>query len=202
MGCETESGREDGGVALRLARGCMASWTRLPLATASTVRSSVRTQSWTEQVAQLSGYEAMRLHPSPEQSEPAIYDGPSKLVRFSPLSVWVRMGGPHCDLCGGSGTTHVEQLRPALGWRCRCLMFRSSAALNGTSFGVEQLSNVVRSSRCAEAERGPLHHLDSPLTSAPSPSLPLPSHLTSFEQHACAESCKVRFLAQHGLPAD
>lgn len=40
--------------------------------TASTVRSSVRTQSQTEQVAQPSADEAVRSHPSPEQSGPAV----------------------------------------------------------------------------------------------------------------------------------
>ena len=42
-------------------------------------------------------------------------------------------------LAAGSGTTLVDQMRPALGWRCRCSLFHSRAARNGTSFGVEQM---------------------------------------------------------------
>ena len=44
----------------------------------------------------------------------------------------------HPRLAAGSGTTLVELVRPALGWRCRCSLFHSRKARNGTSFGVEQ----------------------------------------------------------------
>jgi hypothetical protein len=53
-------------------------------------------------------------------------------------------------LADGSGTTLVEQVRPAFGWRCRCSLFRSREARNGTSFGVEHLRDLVWSSRSSE----------------------------------------------------
>src|SRR5262245_32369633 len=55
-------------------------------------------------------------------------------------------------LAEGSGTTLVDQMRPALGWRCRCSLFRSREAMNGTSFGVEQMGDVVWSSRSLSRE--------------------------------------------------
>ena len=48
-----------------------------------------------------------------------------------------------CDLHEGAGTTLVDQMRPASGWRCRCSKFRSGEARNGTSFGIEQMSSIV-----------------------------------------------------------
>ena len=131
----------------------MASLPRSLEATASTVRCSILMQSGMERVAQPSGDEAMRFYPSPEQSRPAILMIPPSLL-VSPLSVGVRMAGPSCDLCEGSGTTLVEQMRPALGWRCRCPMFRSSEARNGMSFGIEQMRNLVWSSHSTE-QRSP-----------------------------------------------
>ena len=53
-------------------------------------------------------------------------------------------------LADGSGTTLVEQVCPALGWRCRCSLFRSREARKGTSFGVEHLRDLVWSSRSSE----------------------------------------------------
>jgi hypothetical protein len=53
-------------------------------------------------------------------------------------------------LADGSGTTLVEQVRPAFGWRCRCSLFRSREARNGTSFDVEHLRDLVCSSRSSE----------------------------------------------------
>jgi hypothetical protein len=53
-------------------------------------------------------------------------------------------------LAAGSGTTLVEQVRPALGWRCRCSLFHLREARNGTSFGVEHLRDLVWSSRSSE----------------------------------------------------
>ncbi len=58
-----------------------------------------------------------------------------------PLS---RYGGDGCSICDlheGAGTTLVDQMRPASGWRCRCSKFRSGEARNGTSFGIEQMRN-------------------------------------------------------------
>ena len=63
---------EDGGFALRHARGRMASRARSPQATASTVRCPILMKSGMERVAQPSSCEAMRFHPSPEQNRPAI----------------------------------------------------------------------------------------------------------------------------------
>ena len=48
---------------------------------ASIVRSSVRTQSWTEQVAEPSNDKGMRLHPSLEQAVHHPHNTPSKLAR-------------------------------------------------------------------------------------------------------------------------
>ena len=77
---------------------------------------------------------------------------------FSPAQPWARQDAPfspggdgeqsssphniaktvsYLRLADGSGTTLVEQVRPALGWRCRCSLFRSREARKGTSFGVE-----------------------------------------------------------------
>ena len=53
-------------------------------------------------------------------------------------------------LAAGSGTTLVDQMRPALGWRCRCSLFRSREAKEGTSSGVEHMGNLVWSSRSSE----------------------------------------------------
>jgi hypothetical protein len=53
-------------------------------------------------------------------------------------------------LAAGAGTTLVEQVRPALGWRCRCSLFRSRKARDGTSFGVEHSRDLVWSSRSSE----------------------------------------------------
>src|SRR6476659_8953518 len=53
-------------------------------------------------------------------------------------------------LAAGSGTTLVDQMRPALGWRCRCSLFSAREARNGTSFCVEQMRDVVWSSRSLE----------------------------------------------------
>ena len=58
----------------------------------------------------------------------------------------------------GSGATPVDQLRPAFGWRCRCSLFRFSEAANGTSFGVEQMRDLVWSSRGREQSRRRLRH--------------------------------------------
>ncbi len=57
-----------------------------------------------------------------------------------------------CDMHEGAGTTLVDQLRPAPGWQCRCSKFRSGDALNGTSFGVEQMINVAWSRHSAGAD--------------------------------------------------
>jgi len=82
-------------------------------------------------------------------SELRLVKGAGQACSFSPLLVSQGGGFLTCDLREGSGTTLVEQMRPAEGWRRRCSLFRSCAATKGTSFGVEQMNNVVCSSRSA-----------------------------------------------------
>lgn len=70
-----------------------------------------------------------------------------------------RCGGDGCLICDlheSAGTTLVDQMRPASGWRCRCSKFRSREARNGTSFGIEQMRNVVWSRRSAGAGGAPV----------------------------------------------
>jgi hypothetical protein len=99
---------------------------------------------------------AAEKRPFPQRAPP--YDGPSKLARlsFPPSRIWSpsRMAETvsYLRLAAGSGTTPVDQMRPALGWQCRCSLFRSRKAKNGTSFGVEQMRDVVWSSRSSEQQ--------------------------------------------------
>jgi len=76
---------------LRLARGCMALSLRSLKAMASIVRSSVRTKSGTEQVAEPSSDRAMRLNLSPEQADPPSSYSFQACSFFSP-SGWRRPG--------------------------------------------------------------------------------------------------------------
>jgi len=72
----------------------------------------------------------------------------STFLFFPPSSSLFSDGGDGCFTCDlrlGAGTTLVDQMRPAIGWRCRCLMFRSGEAGNGTSFGIEHYKMVLPS---------------------------------------------------------
>jgi hypothetical protein len=57
-------------------------------------------------------------------------------------------------LAAGSGTTLVDQMRPAHGWRCRCPLFHLREARNGTSFGVaDERRSVVEPKLGAGGQR-------------------------------------------------
>lgn len=74
-------------------------------------------------------------------------------------------GCPACDLREGAGTTHVDQMRPAFGWRCRCLKFRSGESEERNEFrrrADERLSVIA--SKCWSRWTP-----SSPLTASPSP---------------------------------
>ena len=86
----------------------------------------------------------------------SVRTSPDERGRTAHSSLLSKCGGdgcPTCDLHEGAGTTLVAQLRPASCWRCRCSKFRSGEARNGTSFGIEQMSNIVWSRRSAGADR-------------------------------------------------